>query len=128
MAIVGNLGRMLFQASSGKIVTYQRANRTKSARFAEHDILDAQGRLQWTGQKLASMSMSIKLDASWCEVQDEIDKLEDMLDKHRPVYLVLGTRNLGKVVIESYRETIKRTDGQGKPILVNINLRLKEYN
>lgn len=128
MAIVGNLGKALFQVSAGKIVTYQRMSRRKSATFAEHAVLDAKGRLQWTGNKLASMNLSIKLDANWCDPRAELDRLGAMLDEHEPIYLVLGSYNYGKVVIEEMRESIKRTDGKGDPVIATANLRLKEYN
>ncbi len=126
---VGNYGSAVFQVSSNKVLTWSECSITRRSGWQEMDILCAKDKLQWNGTKLASVRLTVQLNASFlADVSGELDRFAKMLVQPQAYTLVLGGRHLGKYVLEEANETITTTDRAGNPTAATLQLSLKEYN
>lgn len=125
---VGSLGSVAFEVSSETIRTWETCSRERKVQFAEHAVVDGKARLQWLGYGLETSRLDILLCAPWCEPGEELQRLRGLQDGGAPHYLVLGGELWGRYVLESLSETRLRTDGRGRPLVLRVNLSLKEHH
>ena len=99
--------------------------------LAEHDIAGGKALLEWTGEKLTTITLSLKLQALKTDVweldpEKELSELEELYKKHEPQPLFFGKKKIGYFVIEKIREVLHRVNKQGQIIYAEIELTLKE--
>jgi len=99
--------------------------------YAEHDIAGNKALLEWTGEKLATVTLRLKLQAIQTDTfeldpEKELSDLEDLYKQHEPQPLFYGKRKLGYFVIEKIREVLHRVNKQGKIVYAEVELTLKE--
>lgn len=125
--VVGALGSLPFVCSQGKVQTFSGLTRDISSRWAKHDVLYKKPMLEWVGDELASVSLSIRFDAFLGSPPSEgLETLKKMLESREAHTLVIGGALIGKFVIESVREERKFHTGAGVCQVAEAKLTLKE--
>ena len=103
-------------------------NTACNAEFAEHKVIEAKPRLQYTGDQLNEINIEIALHAFFCIPQDNLEQLRDALADHKARDFSFGNGEyLGSYVLTSLQETAQQTDAEGRLIEVRAHLTLKEY-
>ena len=129
MAEIGTFGRITFETSSEKVLTWRELRRKISFSYAAHDVLEKKQVLQFAGKNLKEISIPMRLDASLgINPKNELNTLEKIALSNQAHNLIIGGVNLGKYIIEEIEEVWKHTDHQGHLLIADVYLRLKEYN
>ena len=125
--VLGTLGPLPFICSQGKVQTFSGLSRELSSRWAKHDVLYKKPVLEWVGEELASVSLSIRFDAFLGSPPSEgLMMLKKMLESREAHVLVIGGSLVGKFVIESISEERKFHTGAGVCQVAEAKLTLKE--
>ncbi len=96
--------------------------------FPEHDVLEAQPKLQDTGDGLRTLTISAKLYARFGDPQTLSDRLSQAQRARRVVDVVWRSgRDEGDFIIKRITKNLIKTDPQGHPILIRLELELKEW-
>ena len=126
--IVGSLGDVVFEVSGEFIRTWETCSRERQVQFAEHAVVDGKAKLQWLGYALETSRLDVLLKAPWCDPGEELQRFRGLQEGGAAHALLLGGEHWGRFVLESLTETRLRTDGQGRPTVIRVNLGLKEYH
>jgi phage protein U len=95
--------------------------------YVEHERILGKPLLQIVGGKLRTINLRFKFHHSFCNPQEELDKLLKMANKQEAVALVLGEKMEGYWVIESIPLTVDRTDAQALLLSIEVDVNLKEW-
>jgi len=96
--------------------------------YAEQPIIEAQPRLQWTGDSLERLSFDLLLHASIANPELQAVALRVAAETHQAMPLVLGNGTLrGFFVIESITTRAAQLGAGGAPIALRMRLGLKEW-
>lgn len=126
--MIGNLGSLSFVCSSDKVLTFQELSRSHETKWAKHEVIGKKPKLEWVGEGLSSVDLSIRFDASLgIKPKEGLAKLKRMLENHLYKTLVIGGEYLGKYVIESVEEERKIHDGRGVCMIATAKIKLTEY-
>ncbi len=118
------LGSIQFE----NLKTFDEFQKTSSAVFAEFALLEGKPRLQFTGQSLDEISLSIRLHVSFCKPDEELSKLQTAKSTGEILPLIWGHGGIeGNFVIMSMSETIEHADKDGSVFSTVVALTLKEY-
>lgn len=125
---IGALGDIAFEFSEKYANSIDEMKRSRSWKYAEHEIVRGKSRLQGLGRQLDTVSFSGRFVDYFCKPIEEMRRLEAEADKKEPLVLVLGDETFGEFVIESIFETWREVDGSGNPRVIEFEVQLKEYN
>ncbi|SMO74528.1 Phage protein U [Balnearium lithotrophicum] len=118
----GKFGEVIFQL----VKTPQSLNRLNRAKFSRISIFKEKEKLHFTGLEPEQVEMSINFHYSFCNPAKEVEKLKEYLEKGESYLLIIGDYVKGKFVIEELREEVERTDKNGNPLKILVNLILRE--
>ena len=134
MATVGSFGDIVFYCTSGngrnKILSFHDLGRSSSASFAEHEMNGEKAYLEFGGDGLDEIALTIEADARYgvkpLEVQD---KLFQKKATGQAEFFVLGGRKVGSnpFVITNISEGFKTLYIDGRPIAMSFQVTMKEY-
>lgn len=128
MSAIGSFGKLVFSASADKVLTFDNFERTRSAEYAEHSIIQRKPKLEFVGSNLQEVSFDIQLNQKLgVNIADSLNLIQKYIDEHTNESLIVGSNVIGEFVIVSAKELHKYII-KGTPIVVNISLNLKEYN
>lgn len=128
LGVIGTLGVLPFICSHGKVLTFNGLSRDISARWAKHDVIGKKPVLEWIGEDLASVSLSIRFDVSLgAPPVVGLLALKKMLESRKDHMLIIGGEYLGRYVIESISEERKFHTGAGVCIVAEASITLKEW-
>lgn len=128
--MIGSLGDVVFDVSSEYVRTFCDMKIQRTAKYSEHAIHGGKALLEFTGYSPASLSFSIRLDASLgVNPKQELEALRDILTGHEAVPFILDGEPQGDGLwaLESIDETYETIDNHGTLIAVGVSLKLKEY-
>lgn len=95
--------------------------------YAEQQVIEAQPRLQWTGDSLERLSFELLLHASLANPELQAAALRAAAETHQAMPLVLGNGTLrGYFVIETITTRAAQLDAGGAPIALRLRLELKQ--
>ena len=96
--------------------------------YAEQPVIEAQPRLQWTGDGLERLSFELLLHASFTNPELQALALRVAAETHQAMPLVLGNGIFrGFFVIETIATRAAQLDAGGAPIALRLRLGLKEW-
>lgn len=99
----------------------------RKASYAEHARVGRTPRLQWTGQELQVIDLTLLLDVSFCNPAREIDRFEAYRNNQEIVPYVSGTgRLVGEYVVTDVQITAKHAFADGTLQQVDMRVQLKE--
>lgn len=118
------LGNILFENLNG----FSEFNKSGSAIYAEHALLDGKPRLQRTGTALDIISLTIKFHVSFCNPKQQLAALRTAKNDGEILPLLWGNGEVeGSFVITDLNEVIEDADSQGNVFSYQINVSLTEY-
>lgn len=127
---IGSLGDVVFSINSRKIETLTGLKESASAAFSEHKRHNNSSILEFTGRNAKEISFSMTLSTELgVNVENEIKKIDNYLQKGTSLRLILGKRVYGsyKWVITKYSVSHKYFDKRGAPVVTDVSITLKEY-
>ncbi len=134
VATVGNFGDIAFYCTStngkNQILSFHDLSRSSEANFAEHGRNGKKAYLEFGGDGLDEITMTIQADARYGVKPSEVqDKLFQRKAMGQAEYLVLGGRKIGEnpFVITSISEGFKTLYTDGRPIAISFQVTMKEY-
>lgn len=128
LGVIGTLGVLPFVCSQGKVLTFNGLSRDLSARWAQHDVIGKKPVLEWVGDGLATVSLSIRFDMSLgAPPLAGLLALKTMMESRKDHMLIIGGEFLGRYVIESISEERKFHTGAGVCIVAEASITLKEW-
>ncbi|HAY4444456.1 TPA: hypothetical protein JZ883_002043 [Escherichia coli] len=96
--------------------------------YAEHSRIEGKPGLQFIGEKLDEVSISLVFHEHYCQPDVELARLRDAMVAHQALALVFGNGDYrGWFVITDIRATSQQTDGLGNVQALSAELSLKEY-
>jgi len=126
--MIGTFGPVVFTSSTSAVRTFSNLERSKSYRFAQHNVLIGKPRLEAIAPDLDTISFNMRFDLSHgIDPASELIKLGGIIEAGEPQALVVGDNMLGLFVVEKLSEDWRRIDGRGQIIVASVSLQLKEY-
>lgn len=126
--MIGTFGPVVFTSSTNAVRTFSNLERSKSYRFAQHNVLIGKPRLEAIAPDLDTISFNMRFDlALGIDPASELIKLGGIIEAGAPQALVVGDNMLGLFVVEKLSEDWRRIDGRGQIIVASVSLQLKEY-
>jgi len=127
---LGSFGKLVFIASSNKVRTFDEFQRQTTARWATHDIHQRKPKSEFLGPGLSEVSFTMSFHVLFgMNPRVELSNLMLMCDRGSVESLIIGGRPLStnKWYIESVDEKWDYFDGQGRLLVGNASVKLKEY-
>lgn len=126
--MIGTLGELSFYCSSKKVRTFSNLSRSHEARWATHEVIGKKPVVEFVGEGLAKVSLSIRFDVSLGILPKEgLDRLKRMLENRQYKTLIIGGEYLGRYVIESISEERLHHDGKGNCLVASATMNLLEW-
>ncbi|MBO5032151.1 MAG: phage tail protein [Lachnospiraceae bacterium] len=134
MANVGSFGDVTFYCTfangKNRILSFHDLIRSSAANFAEHERNGEKSFLEFGGDGLDEITLTIEADAKYgvkpLEVQNKLFKKKET---GQAEFFILGGKKVGRnpFVITNISETFKALYVDGRPIAVSFQLTMKEY-
>ena len=125
--MIGSYGDIVFTVSEGKVLTFDGLEKDLSARFAKHEIHLNKPILEFIGESLAEIKLSIKLDTNLgINPKKQLDRIEQSVRNGERKVLMIGSNFIGYFAIEKMSEKFKRVDNRGNILAIDIDLNLTE--
>lgn len=125
---IATLGPVVFEVNSSVVRTWKTLRRTGKAAFARHEVVDGKPRLQFTGEDIDEVSLTMTLNAALgVNPLNEIKILREIKAEGKEQRLVIGGENFGKFVLETFEDEWRKTDGRGRLLVADVQLHLLEY-
>lgn len=125
--MIGSYGDIVFTVSSDKILTFDGLEKDLSARYARHEIHLNKPILEFIGESLAEIKLSIKLDTNLgINPIKQLEKLETSIKNGERKVLMIGTNFIGYFAIEKISEKFRRVDNIGNILAIDIDINLTE--
>lgn len=129
MGVIGVFGTVPFVCSDSMVLTFSRLSRERQARWAKHEIIGQKPTLEWVGEDLNTVSITIRLDMSLgVPPIVGIKAIEALQASKEPHILLIGGEPLGRYVINSVSENRKFHTGLGVCQVAEVTLSLTEYS
>ena len=128
--MLGSFGDIVFEVSAEKILTFRNFTSSFKAVYAEHNLLNAKNKLEFTGLSAGDFSLDVNLRENLgVDVNSELERLKEILQNHKAVYLILygKPQGDGAFVLTDYSVKSSVIDKNGKCTACEVSLKLKEY-
>ena len=126
--MLGSFGDIVFEASSEKVLTFLSFARSAGVNVAEHAVIDSKPVPQITGYALDEIGFSITLNSAMgIDPVEEVKKMREMMNSGQEQALLLGSEVFGNWTLLSVDDEWKHVDAGGKPAIISVSLKLKEY-
>lgn len=100
---------------------------TLKGTYPRHELIDGKPRLQRIGTDLEELDLSILFHSSFCDVQAQVNAINELVELGTPVPYTLGNGvYYGRFVIEERTLTVNHQAPNGDYIEVEMSLRLVE--
>jgi hypothetical protein len=128
----GMYGSIIFGRARGRIQTFYEIDRKYSGRFGTHMVHLRKPLLEWAGNDLVEIEMSLTLDASWCgDPNPLLAEWHFLHENAMACPLIVGGKPMGPglslFVIDQFNEHHKHWLSGGRLIAVEIHASFKEY-
>lgn len=124
---LGGFGPVVFQTSASLVRNFQQLRETRRARYATHDVLNLEQKLQFVTLELIQVEFSMRFHHAFCVPQEELESLRGVLAEHSAHQLVVGGTALGEFVAEEITGTWDHVSAAGQLLHATAEVRLREY-
>lgn len=126
--MIGTLGELPFVCSNKKVLTFSDLTRAHETRWATHEVIGKTPVLEYVGEGLAKVSLSIRFDAALGILpKDGLDRLKRMRENKQFKTLIIGGEYLGRYMIENITEERKYHNGKGVCQIATATINLVEW-
>ncbi|EIJ68062.1 phage tail protein [Pasteurella bettyae] len=120
-ALLGNIAFDLLSAPTG-------FDESRSAVFAEHEVLSGKPKLQAMGMALTDVTLQLQLHHQLAPVENRYQALLTAQESQEALALVFGfSKFKGHFVITDVTSTVLFTDGKGNALARDVSLTLREF-
>lgn len=124
---IGRLGDIKFVSSSWEVRTPDDFKRTSKARYAQHDLLGLEPRLEYLGPDLERISFRMKLlKQLGGNIELEAYRLRNLAKGEKVVPLVIGAEVIGRFIVEEVTEALQIVNGRGDCLVAEFDVTLKQ--
>jgi phage protein U len=117
-----SFGDIIFQ-----IFSYREHKESNQYAVAKLQTVIAPSSLQYLGNELQSLELSINFHNAFCNPIEEYERLKDLAKTGEPQKLIIAEKVLGDFVIESIDAEYQQIDAYGQPVDITLNVRFIEY-
>jgi phage protein U len=117
-----SFGDIIFQ-----IFSYRQHKESNQYAIAKLQTVIAPSSLQFLGNELLSLELSINFHNAFCNPTEEYEKLKELAEVGEPQKLIIAEKVLGDFVIESIDAEYQQIDAYGQPVDITLNVRFTEY-
>jgi phage protein U len=117
-----SFGDIVFQ-----IFSYREHKESNQYAVAKLQTVIAPSSLQFLGNELLSLELSINFHNAFCNPTEEYEKLKELAKTGEPQKLIIAEKVLGDFVIESIDAEYQQIDAYGQPVDISLNVRFTEY-
>ena len=118
-------------ASFGSIVfqvySYKEHTETNEYAVAKLQTVTAPSSLQYLGNELQSLELTIGFHNAYCDPLQEYRNLKDLAKQGTPQKLIIGEKVFGEYVIESIKAQYQKIDAYGKPVDLMLHVKFTQY-
>jgi len=118
-------------ASFGSIVfqvySYKEHTETNEYAVAKLQTVIAPSSLQYLGNELQSLELTIGFHNAYCDPLQEYQNLKDLAKQGTPQKLIIGEKVFGEYVIESIEAQYQKIDAYGKPVDLTLHVKFTQY-
>lgn len=125
---IGAFGPVAFETSAALIRTFEDLREQRRSRWAVHDVLALEQRLQYLGQELSVVTLAMAFHVNFCDPAAELDALRAVVADHQAHALVVGGVNLGDYVAERLGTTWRHVANNGVLLQATAEVELREYH
>jgi phage protein U len=125
---IGVLGPIVFEVSADKVLTWQEAKRTESARWATHEVYMGKPKKEFIGPGLSRIDLPVRLDSSLgVSPRDVIRQMREQMQQGNALQFTVGGQFVGDFSIENMGDAWKHMSGSGVLLVAAVDLTLEEY-
>ncbi len=96
--------------------------------YAEHGLIEGKPRLQWIGDKLDVLTLTVTLRIDFCDPAAELDRLRQVMKSRQAQPLVFGNGVFrGRFVVTDLRTRTERTTATGALLAIDADITLREH-
>ncbi|MBS1186681.1 MAG: phage tail protein [Burkholderiaceae bacterium] len=96
--------------------------------YAEHALFGRKPRLQFVGEKLDEVRLTMLFHFSFCDPEAELEELKDAMTAREVLPLVFGAGDYaGRFVLTSLTVTAKHNAPDGTPLIIGVQASLREF-
>jgi phage protein U len=117
-----SFGDIIFQ-----IFSYREHKESNQYAVAKLQTVIAPSSLQYLGNELQSLELSINFHNAFCNPLEEYQKLKDLAKTGEPQKLIIAEKIIGDFVIESIDADFQQIDAYGQPVDISLNVKFTEY-
>lgn len=128
--MIGYFGKVVFQASSKKVLTFTGLKRDTAGRWEKHNVIGQKPVNEFIGPDLETISFTINLNGSnGIKPRDEMEKWNRMVNDGTVDILVIGNKPIGKDKwsVKSVSEAWDVIFNKGELYSGKIDVTLEEY-
>ncbi len=109
--------------------SFNSLTQTNSYNYAKQERINNKPTLQFLGENLQEINIKLYLNISFCEPDEEIQKIKDAAKNATPLNFIKGNGEyIGIFVIEEISKSTEQTSEDGSLLSAQIELRLLEYS
>lgn len=130
MAVMANLGQVVFQVSSKTVRTLDELTRSTSPRWATHDIHLKKPKMQFIGPGKDSISFTVTLDKRLgVDPRKEAERFVILAQRGQPMGFAVGGKKMGSYlwVLTGVEQREQRINRKGEITRLVVSLSLEEY-
>lgn len=130
MAVMANIGQVVFQVSSKTLRTLDELSRSSSPRWATHDRYLQKPRMQFIGPGKDSISFNVTLDSRFgVDPRKEAERFITLAQQGRPMGFAVGGKKMGTHlwVLTDVQLGDWRINRKGEVTRIVVSLSLEEY-
>lgn len=130
MSKVGSWGKIVFEVSRAKLLSFNNFSRSVETRWNEHEIIGKKPKSEFAGPGLDNGSLEIVLDAQLgIKPMDTLNKIEKAVEKGTANYLIIGKNKIGsgKWIITKISEEFDKIYANGAISKIKLIIDIKEY-
>ena len=127
MPVIGTFGMVPFVCAFDKVFTFKDLTRSRSVRWAKHDVIGAKPVLEYIGPELDKVSLKVRFDSTLnMPPMVGLLGLKKLTDGHEAHALTIGGEYVGRFVIESVSESRRFHTGAGICLVAEATIELTE--
>lgn len=127
---IGALGRLVFETSDSRILTFSGVSREITSRWADHETIGTKPQSEFLGPGLQSLTFEITVSASLgVRPMEMLREIERMVERGTAHYFVIGNRPVGDAPfrITGSSEAWGHIYNGGRLASAKISITLEEY-
>jgi len=126
--IVGTFGHIVFAVSDYRLYLLKGLKRKSGAKIEEHEVSGGKPRVEFIAPKLTEVELEIMLLAGHgVNPAAEAERLKEISEAGQVHRLMIGGRNLGRFLLLELEDDWEKGLGDGRPTVVKVKAKFKEY-